>query len=117
MTPEEVFAQLRDLHRPDVDTAIGYGFDLRPVLIFGVMIVAIAGFRAWVRWRRSRARFNQVDASLSPAEQRDQIAQILSDSPRRVVRTSIPPAFFAPPPRVSAEDAEELRRWAQQRSG
>jgi len=115
VTPEEVFAQLRDVHRPNVDPVLGAGLDLRPLVIFGACVVIVIGLRAVMRWQRNNARLGQVNAAQPPAEQRDHIAKIVRKGRRRRVRTPVPAAFFVPPSKVTVEDAADLRRWARQR--
>lgn len=115
MTPQEVFAQLRDLHTPEVAGGVGTGFDYWPLLIFAACVAVLAGLGQWRRWRRQRARFAGLDPAQPPAAQRDQIARLMQSNPRRKTGSPVPAAFFAPPAQVTAEDAEQLQNWARQR--
>ena len=117
MTPEEVFAQLRDIHTPATQKTLGYGLDPWPLLVFTFLVMAIFGVRFWMRWRHRRNRLAGIDSSLPPGAQRDQIARILSTAPRRHGKHPIPSAYFAPPSRLTTGDAAELRRWARRRLG
>ena len=67
MTPEEVFAQLRDIHTPATQKTIGYGLDPWPLLVFAFLVLAIFGIRFWMRWRHRRTRLAGIDPSLPPA--------------------------------------------------
>lgn len=117
MTPEEVFAQLRDVHVPEVQTAAGSGLDLRPLFAFGILASAMIAFRFWMRWRRKKSLLEQIDTSLPPAVQRDQIARALRHATRRNDASPPPPAFFAPPSRLTDRDVADLRQWARRRMG
>ena len=115
MTAEEVFAQLRDVHSPEVQAASAPGLDPTPLIAFTGLVLLFVIAHYWIRWRGAKARLNIVDTSQSPGTQRDQIAVVLRNNRTRNNAVPVPSAFFAPPERVSAQDAKDLRKWAQQR--
>ncbi len=117
MTPEEVFARLRDVHVPEVQSATGSGLDPRPLVVFGILVSVMFAFRFWMRWREKKSQLEQIDTSLPPAVQRDQIARVLRRAPRRNGAPAPPAAFFAPPSRLTARDVADLRQWARRRLG
>ncbi len=61
MTPEEVFAQLGDLHTPEVETIATHGLDPWPLLAFAAIVLVVAALRVWSRWRRAAAALADVD--------------------------------------------------------
>ena len=115
MTPEEVFARLRDIHVPDTTAVSDTGMAPEPVLVFAALVAAIFAIRAVRQSRRAAARLAAVSPALEPAEQRDRIARVLRTAPRRKNADAVPPAFFAPPSRLNARDAETIRAWARRR--
>ncbi|MEM7686381.1 MAG: hypothetical protein ACFB03_18775 [Paracoccaceae bacterium] len=115
MTPEEVFAQLRDVHLPDVQSATVSGLDVRPLAIFAASVLLIAGVRYWVQRRRRSRQLDAVAPGMPPAAQRDEIARILRKALPRKAAQPAPKAFFAPPSQITIQDASEMKTWARRR--
>ncbi len=115
MTPEEVFAQLRDVHLPEANVIEASGLDVRPLIVFAVLLSVFVVVRVWSRLRSAKRRFNKVSNSSPPAEQRDQIVQAVRSGPTRKAASAVPPAFFTPPSAISAGDVDTLRKWARRR--
>ena len=115
MTPEEVFARLRDIHMPEIPSTAVAGMDPRPLMIFGGVIAALVAARIWSRLRRAQAQLRSVDSSSPPATQRDQIAGLFRSVPSRAPRSPVPQDFFAPPWRLTTMHIEELKAWARDR--
>ncbi|MEL7467802.1 MAG: hypothetical protein AAFN27_05050 [Pseudomonadota bacterium] len=115
MTPEEVFAQLRDVHLPDVQSATVTGLDMRPLVFFAASVLLIGAIRYWVQRRRRSRQLDAVAPGLPPAAQRDEIARVLRKALPRKAAQPAPRAFFAPPSQLTAQDASEMKTWARRR--
>ncbi len=115
MTPEEVFAQLRDIHSPDVEAIVSPAYDLRPLLVFAMIAAIIVGLRFWLVSARAKRAVARVDATAEPARQRDAFVRLLASAPRRKDQLPLPARLFDRPEAVTSEDASRLRRWTLQR--
>jgi hypothetical protein len=115
VTPDEVFRQLRDIHLPDVARTTQTDIDPRPLIIFAVLVLALAGLRLWARRRRAAARLRQINPSLPVATQRDQIVRILRDEASGRAIQTVPASAFRRPSEVTASDVDDLRTWARRR--
>ncbi len=115
MTPEEVFAQLRDIHAPEAVAKAVEAFDFRPLLVFAaILAVALIARRLMAVMGRRKA-LGAVDPSAPPAQQRDAMLQMLARTPLRPHTEPAPKAFFDPPDAITDQDVTELRRWAGRR--
>lgn len=121
MTPDEVFAQLRDIHMPETvaATASGQwsGLDPRPLVAFALILALVIALPALGRWHRHRKLKADVDqlAQSPPPEQRDRLALLARTLPR--TRQTPPSGFFTPPDRIGTAEVETLRHWVKERIG
>ena len=113
MTPDEVFAKLRDLHHPATGGASVPLLDPWPLLVFAGLVMVGLSLRTWLRRRQIQASLAGISRELPPPEQRDRIVGTLRGrfAPRRL--DAAPKAVFLPPSQVTSEDVEELRRWVR----
>lgn len=120
MTPEEVFARLRDIHAPEAAMVPAPSYDPRALLIFAA---ALAGFliaRAALRRLRAARALRCVDPRAPAADQRDALLRLLARRRREARppgRDPPPDAAFARPDSLSADGVAELRRWVGRRIG
>lgn len=117
MTPEEVFAQLRDIHTPAVTGIEAASYDFRPLLVFAALtaVALLLGFL----WNRAGTRrlINRIDAKATKAEQRDAVVRLVDGRRRRADAGPAPEAAFQPPGALTEEGVSRLRRWARRRIG
>lgn len=117
MTPEEVFAQLRDIHAPAAVAREAIAFDARPVIAFAVFVVVFFALR--LLWRRLGARraLASIDVASPPAEQRDALVRVLDARRRNRAAGPAPEAAFQPPKDLTSDGVQRLRRWVLRRIG
>lgn len=119
MTPEEVFAQMRDIHVPAGGETMAWALlDPRPLAALGVIAIVVTvlpAVRRWLERRRLRTRLTDL-AGLAPAEQRDALTELVQTLPRRPVRGAVPPAFYQPPEEIGRPEIETIRRWVVERT-
>ena len=115
MTPEEVFAQLRDIHAPEAAAKASAGYDFRPLIGFAIILALVIAMRLVFASMRARRALAQVDATAAPADQRDALVRLLATSPRRLSRAPPPESMFNPPDAVTDKDVSDLRQWADRR--
>lgn len=113
MTPEQVFAQLRDIHLPETEAVASYAtMDLRPLAAF-VLIAAVAiAIQRWMAARRIKRALACIDPAAPPAEQRDAISRLVRTWPHGQRETDPPDAIFRPPAAIEPEDVDLMRTWA-----
>lgn len=117
MTPEEVFARLRDIHLPDAGTAAPPTLDLRPIIAFALLVAAVVLFRLLLTVWRRRAALSRTDRIVPLPARRDALARLLSTSPRRRPADDPPAVLFDPPGTVTSGEVAGLRRWVARRLG
>lgn len=115
MTPEEVFAQLRDIHAPEAAAKASVAYDFRPLIGFAILLALVIGARLLLTSVRARRAISQLDATAAPADQRDALVRLLATSPRRPLRAPPPESVFDPPEAVTEKDVSDLRHWAGRR--
>lgn len=125
MTPEDVFAQLRDIHSPETATAVAVSFDFRPIVAFAILLTSFFIARYLFAALRARASLARIDATAEPAMQRDALIALLAASPRSPdIRSpdtrshdigSPPKSLFDRPEALTAADVAALRRWVRKR--
>ena len=115
MTPEEVFAQLRDFHAPPAAARETVAYDIRPVMIFLVILFAVLALR--LLWRRAEARrlLARIDARASQAYQRDALIRLAGARRRGKIEEPAPEAAFQPPDDLTGDGVQRLRRWVARR--
>ncbi len=115
MTPEEVFAQLRDIHLPERVTTLATSFDFRPILAFAALLALVL----FVRRIRAKSQVHvllaRADAAAGPAAQRDALAALLAASPKPGSAEPPPQSLFDPPEDLTAEAVADLRQWVGNR--
>lgn len=115
MTPEEVFAQLRDIHAPATATAEAAVFDFRPLLVVGMLVVGAAIFRIFWRWVEATRVLSRIKAGAPKADQRDALVRLLDRRRRRSTHDPAPAATFQPPEHLTTQGLHQLRRWVGRR--
>jgi len=115
MTPEEVFAQLRDIHAPEAAAKASVAYDFTPLIGFAIVLSLVIAARLLLTSLRARRAIAEVDATAAPADQRDALVRLLATSPRRPLRAPPPKAVFDPPEDVTDKDVSDLRHWAGRR--
>ena len=117
MTPEEVFAQLRDIHAPGPTLREAAAYDFRPLLLFAALLLTALIMRGL--WRRASARraLARIDASAPPALQRDALIRLAGERPADPGDEPAPDAAFARPERLTPDTVRRLRRWVLRRIG
>lgn len=115
MTPEEVFAQLRDIHAPDTAVQAAVAYDVRPILVF----LALAAIAILIRaiWKRAEAgrALSRVDRRMPADEQRDALVRLAGRRRRRTGGDPAPEAAFKPPDALTADGVQRLRAWVGRR--
>lgn len=112
MTPEEVFAQLRDIHAPQIGAIADTAFDFRPFLCVVAIAVMVFAARYGMAYLSAQRALAKLDRSATPAQQRDDLVRVLAATPRRRHRMPAPESLFSPPEAVTHEDVTQLRSWA-----
>lgn len=120
MTPDEVFAKLRDIHTPEGGMGDGpdwAALDPRPLAVFGVIAVLLMLLPLWRRWRARRALRSEIArlARIAPAAQRDALARLSARA--RPASKGAPDIFYLPPQDIGDKEAATLRRWFLERIG
>ncbi len=113
MTPEDILAELRDIHLPDGGgDAVPTGLAPEPFALLALILCGLVTLR-WLRrgrWRRGvRARLRLLDGVLDrEARWRSMIALLQETAPR--ARGVLPPeAVFRPANRATDADVAMLR--------
>lgn len=114
MTPEEVFAQLRDIHSPAIEAAAAGSLDLRPLIVFAVFAAGVLLVRQVLAVARRKSALARVDQSADPADQRDALAKLAATTPSRNSDPA-PDALFDPPEKLTRQAVADLRRWVRRR--
>ena len=112
MTPEEVFARLRDIHVPETGGASLPVLDPWPLAVFGVLALSGWLIRQWIKSRRITKSLAAIDRALPPDEQRDRIVRLVRGRKARALGPKPPRAAFLPPSQLTPDQVEDLRRWA-----
>lgn len=118
MTPEEVFANLRDIHLPPVVDTASAMFDVRPLAVFAVLTVAVGLTPVIAKWRRKwalRAEIRRLEHA-PPDEQRDALIRLAVQT-RPLSKSPAPAILFRPPDQIGADDVAILRTWLLGRLG
>lgn len=115
MTPEEVFAQLRDIHSPPIDVAANASFDLRPLVAFALFLACALIARRLVADRRRKAALARIDPSADPATQRDALTKLAATAPCPPNGDAPPDALFDPPEALTRNAVADLRDWVRRR--
>lgn len=115
MTPEEVFAQLRDIHAPAIETAAKTSLDPRPLIAFAALLAIVLIARYALASNRRRSALSRIDPSTDPATQRDALTRLAATT-ARPRRTSPPPgALFDRPEALTPKSVATLRDWVRRR--
>lgn len=113
MSPEEILAELRDIHLPQpIESHLPVTFALEPFLVLGVVLAGLA----LVWWRRRTIWRREARAELSAAlaeaemEQRWRLLLRLLTRISRYRSVAPPECVFLPPDRVGPPEIETLAR-------
>ena len=115
MTPEEVFAQLRDIHSPPSAVRETLSYDIRPVAVFFIMVFAVLALR--LLWRRAEAGrlLSRIDPRGPHADQRGALIRLADARRRGRSDEPVPDAAFQPPGDLTGDGVTRLRRWVSRR--
>ena len=117
MTPEEVFAQLRDIHAPASVAHGAAAYDIRPIMIvLGATLCVLAARAVWKRMA-ARRLLSRIDARASHSHQRDRLVRLVGARGRSEVGLPEPEAAFQPPDALTEDGVQRLRRWVLRRIG
>lgn len=115
MTPEEVFAQLRDIHSPAIEAAANVSFDLRPLIAFATFLACVLITRRVLAVGRRKSALAQIDPSADPTTQRDALTKLAAKAPRSRNSETPPDALFDPPEALTQKAIADLRDWVRRR--
>ena len=121
MTPEDLIADLRDIHEPAREAAAGAGLSLAPLAIFALCLAAgwVWSRRRAGRWRREAAARLSAARRIKEPEARWAALVALFQQVSRAAGVSQPPDYlFQPRMGAGAEDrAEDLAAEIARRIG
>ncbi len=113
MTPEEILKDLRDIELPPMPESGVADFSPIPLLVAGMMILAVLAVR-WFRRGRFRREVSRRLGALKHEPDRAKhwagLITLLQWMAPRFERRSPPPAVFLPPRQIGDRDVATLRR-------
>lgn len=115
MTPEEVFAQLRDIHSPAIEAVANASFDVRPLIAFAIFLAGVLIIRRVLADGRRKTALARIDPSSDPAAQRDALAKLATTTTRPQNGDTPPDALFDPPEALTQKAIADLRNWVRRR--
>ncbi len=115
MTPEEVFAQLRDIHAPSSSFRDAVAYDVRPMILFLIIVLVALALR--LLWKRAEARrfLSRIDPHAPHADQRDALIRLAAERRRGKIEEPTPEAAYQPPSSLTGDSVQRLRRWVSRR--
>ena len=115
MTPEEVFARLRDIHTPPSARDAALVYDFRPLAFFAIVLIAFVVTRSLWKYVSDRRALSRIDQTAPYPEQRDALVSLLDRRARRPASDKPPAAIFEPPNQLSQSGIRDLRHWVGRR--
>ncbi len=115
MTPEEVFAQLRDIHSPAIEAATNATLDPRPLIAFAALVAAVLIVRYMLSAQQRRNALSRIDPDADPAIQRDALTKLAATTGQTRKGDPLPGALFDPPEALTRKSIAGLRDWVRRR--
>ena len=113
MTPEELLAQLRDIHLPaDAPQAPPAGFAIWPIAVFLAIFAGVLAVRYWKRhaWRwQARAALREIGKEQDFERRWSKLASLAEHVARMSAKTTaLPAAAYRHPSNLTEDDAGSL---------